>query len=48
LSFGDERFEVDDEQNRANDERCDEVLVNRDTTTLQHPACVKQSPGENG
>jgi len=42
LSVGDEGFEVDDEQNRANDEGRDEVLVNGDATTLQHPAPVKQ------
>ena len=43
LSLSDERFEVNDEQDRAHDERGDEVLVNGDTTTLQHPVCVKQS-----
>ena len=42
LSLSDERFEVNDEQDRAHNERGDEVLVNGDTTTLQHPVCVKQ------
>jgi len=43
LTAGDERFEVDDVENRANDERQDEILVNRDTTALQPPACAKQT-----
>jgi len=43
LSVGDERFEVENEQYRSNDERQDKILVNRDASTLQHPVYNKQT-----